>query len=170
MAVLTSAFILAGCSAPAANLPEAEKNLHEKNTESGQIAMDLANDIVIAEDGSANYEEIATNAGEAKNQLNAMKTTMEGIKVSPQADQLSVNAITQVSAVARIAAKVQELANSAINAEAGSEELDQVIKQLEGLKLRLESSQAKFTELNQELTDVMANPQATTETEEETAE
>ena len=87
-----------------------------------------------------------------------MKATLEALKVTDTADQTAFNAIVHVSNIARITAKVQELANDAIDAAPGSEELDQIVKQLNGLKTRLESSPAKFEELNQELVEVMANP------------
>ncbi|MCA9374273.1 hypothetical protein KC725_03880 [Candidatus Peregrinibacteria bacterium] len=159
-AIVMASLLLAGCGSAATNLPEAEKTVHQNSSESGKIATDLANSIVIDEDGSANYEQIAKNAGEAKNSLNAMKETVEKAGVSENATQMQENAAIQIDAVSRIVAKVQELANNAISAEAGSEELDQIVKQLNGLKLRLEGSQTKFDELNQELIDAMSQEQA----------
>lgn len=158
LAIIVASFLLVGCGQAAPNLPEAEKNLQQYSTESGQLALNLANQINIGEDGSANYEQIALKANEAKEKFTEMKATLEALKVTDTADQTAFNAIVHVSNIARITAKVQELANDAIDAAPGSEELDQIVKQLNGLKTRLESSPAKFEELNQELVEVMANP------------
>jgi hypothetical protein len=161
--LLVAILLLAGCSPSTANLNPDERNLYDIQEDAGQKVQELTSFIEndALNNTTPDYLKINDTALETGKNIKNSLTSLNTLQLPEETTQIATNTKVVLESTKRVIDKISELAKKANEIlsdhaldDSEKNELEEITKYTNGLKLRLENDIEKLDNLQAELSEI----------------